>query len=180
MGLTFAIVSPLAGRVAHRLGPRTLITAGMAASAAGLVVFATASADTSIARLLAGMAIVGMALGFETGPLMAVAVAGLAADRSGLASGLVNVARIVGATLGVAILGSVFATHAGGAGAAAAPAFLIGMHRALAGATLAEAAGALIAWTSISAEALEATAAAPNTAAREHAGAVLHRRVDRA
>ncbi len=100
MGLVFAIVSPLAARMADRLGPRTLISVGMSLSAAGIAVFTIATADTSIVILLAGMALAGLALGFETGPLMAVAVAGLGPERSGLASGLINVARIVGATLG--------------------------------------------------------------------------------
>jgi len=46
----------------------------------------------------------------------AVAVANVAAARSGTASGLVNSARMIGATLGVAVLGAVFAMVAGGAG----------------------------------------------------------------
>jgi MFS transporter, DHA2 family, methylenomycin A resistance protein len=38
------------------------------------------------------------------------------AARSGTASGLVNTARTVGATLGVAVLGAIFAMFAGGNG----------------------------------------------------------------
>ena len=41
---------------------------------------------------------------------MRVAVANVPAARSGTASGLVNTARMVGATLGVAVLGAIFAT----------------------------------------------------------------------
>jgi hypothetical protein len=41
----------------------------------------------------------------------AVAVANVPATRSGTASGLINTARMVGATLGVAALGAVFAMH---------------------------------------------------------------------
>lgn len=42
-----------------------------------------------------------------------VAVASVAQDRAGTASGLVNTARMVGATLGVAVLGLLFAVHSG-------------------------------------------------------------------
>lgn len=52
----------------------------------------------------------------------------MAAARSGTASGLVNTARMVGATLGGAVLGAIVAVFAGGSGemlgAAAAFAFI--------------------------------------------------------
>jgi hypothetical protein len=41
-----------------------------------------------------------------------VAVASVSAERAGTVSGLVNTARMVGATLGVAVLGMMFAGHA--------------------------------------------------------------------
>jgi hypothetical protein len=44
----------------------------------------------------------------------AVAVASLPPARSGTASGLVNTARMIGATLGIAVLGAAFAVHAAG------------------------------------------------------------------
>jgi MFS transporter, DHA2 family, methylenomycin A resistance protein len=49
--------------------------------------------------------------------LMGAAVGAVAASRSGTASALINVARMAGATIGVAILGAVFAkAHRGGEG----------------------------------------------------------------
>src|SRR3546814_6398967 len=44
-------------------------------------------------------------IGLNRGPLMGEAVGAVAAVRSGTASALINVARMVGATAGVAILG---------------------------------------------------------------------------
>jgi DHA2 family methylenomycin A resistance protein-like MFS transporter len=46
--------------------------------------------------------------------LMAVAVNAVPAARSGTAAALINVARMSGATIGVAILGAVFALFGGG------------------------------------------------------------------
>jgi len=46
-----------------------------------------------------------------TGPIATVAVANVPAERSGMSSGLVNVGRMIGATLGVAILGVIFGPH---------------------------------------------------------------------
>jgi DHA2 family methylenomycin A resistance protein-like MFS transporter len=51
----------------------------------------------------------GVGMGTATGPLTAVAVSTVTSDRAGTASALINVARMVGATIGVAILGAVFA-----------------------------------------------------------------------
>ena len=53
----------------------------------------------------------GCGLGLNVGPMNAVAVASVPVARSGTASGLVNTARMIGATLGVAVLGAVFAMH---------------------------------------------------------------------
>ncbi len=60
-------------------------------------------------RFEAALLIIGCGLGLNTGPVHAVAVANAPAARSGTASGLVNTARMLGATLGVAVLGALFA-----------------------------------------------------------------------
>ncbi len=62
-----------------------------------------------------GLVVVGVGMGLNTGPLMSVAVDAVSAARSGTASALINVARMAGATLGVACLGTVFALWHGGA-----------------------------------------------------------------
>lgn len=48
-------------------------------------------------------------MGLATGPLLAVAVGAVPAARSGTAAALINVARMAGATIGVAVLGAVSA-----------------------------------------------------------------------
>jgi hypothetical protein len=53
-------------------------------------------------------------MGLNTGPLFGVAVEAVPASRSGNAASLINVARMIGATLGVAILGSAFALAGSG------------------------------------------------------------------
>ena len=53
-------------------------------------------------------------MGFATGPLMGEAVGAVPAARSGTASAIINVARMVGATVGVAALGAVYAALKGG------------------------------------------------------------------
>jgi DHA2 family methylenomycin A resistance protein-like MFS transporter len=115
--LTFVVVSSWSGRLAIRFGARAMTTAGMAAMGAGLLVLATLADDAPLWRMMAGLFVIGLGLGLNTGPVMTVAVANVPRARSGTASGLVNTARMVGATLGVALLGSIFAAATGSSAA---------------------------------------------------------------
>jgi len=121
MALIFAVVSPRSGALTERFGARVLTAGGLAAMGCGLLVLAVThgGAELGIAEL--GLGLAGLGMGLATGPLFAVAVASVPSARSGTASALINVARMVGATLGVAALGSAFAVlHGGPAGLRAA------------------------------------------------------------
>jgi EmrB/QacA subfamily drug resistance transporter len=132
MSLAFVIVSQLSGKIANALGPRIPMTTGMVMMGAGLLMLALIPINDSLVLIEGALLVIGCGLGLNTGPLNAVAVANVPAGRSGMASALVNTARMIGATLGVAILGAVFATFAGGLGgggdvvAGLAPAFIGG------------------------------------------------------
>jgi hypothetical protein len=98
------------------------------------------------------LALTGLALGIQTGPLISVAVASVPTARVGTASSLINVARLVGATLGVAVLGSIFASLSGGA--QTPPHFLLGLRTALLVGAAAELLGSLVAFLIIGHESL--------------------------
>lgn len=116
MSVAFVVVSQLSGKIANAFGPRLPMTAGMTMMGAGLFLLALLPLNDSVLLVETALLVIGCGLGLNTGPVNAVAVANVAAARSGTASGLVNTARMIGATLGVAVLGAVFATVAGGAG----------------------------------------------------------------
>ena len=117
MSVAFVIVSQLSGRIANRFGPRLPMTAGMAFMGAGLFMLALIPLTDSFLLIEAALLVIGCGLGLNTAPVNGVAVANVPAERSGTASGLVNTARMVGATLGIAVLGAVFAVFAGNADA---------------------------------------------------------------
>ena len=116
MSVAFVIVSQLSGKIANAFGPRLPMTLGMTMMGAGLFMLALIALTDSIVLVEAALLVIGCGLGLNTGPVNAVAVANVATARSGTASGLVNTARMVGATLGIAVLGAIFATFAGGTG----------------------------------------------------------------
>ena len=112
MSLSFIVTSQLSGPVANKLGPRVPMTAGMTLMGFGLLTLALIPLNNSLALIETALLAIGCGLGLNAGPMNAVAVANVPATRSGTASGLINTARMVGATLGVAVLGAVFAMHA--------------------------------------------------------------------
>ncbi len=134
--MTGAIVigSTFAGRQAERIGPGKLLTAGMTLIAIGMLLFTRITPDGSYAGdvLLPGVvSTTGIGLAFV--PATITAVAGVARSDSGLAGGLVNTARQVGGSLGLAILATLATQRTqdlAGAGGVDASALTGGFHRA--------------------------------------------------
>jgi DHA2 family methylenomycin A resistance protein-like MFS transporter len=129
-GMFFALLASVNGKLMDAIGARRMIMIGIGLEAVGLLMTLALGQHGPLWLVVVTTSVLGLALGFETGPLMAVAMRAAPKDRFGMPSGIVNVARLTGATLGVAVLGSIFATHAGGADVGPAR-FLTGMHAAL-------------------------------------------------
>jgi EmrB/QacA subfamily drug resistance transporter len=118
-GLTFlpqtaaiAVGATIAGRLAPRIGPRTVLMAGALCTAAGLYWLSFIRAGDSYWTGASGggiLATFGMGLAFT--PIALSATGGVAPREAGLASGLVNSSRQIGASLGLAILSTVAATR---------------------------------------------------------------------
>jgi MFS family permease len=157
MSVSFVIVSQLSGHLNNRFGPRVVMTAGMACMGIGALLLAFVGDTTSLVLIESALVVVGIGLGLNTAPVNGVAVAALPPKRSGTASGVVNTSRMVGATLGVAILGTVFAAYAG-QDAAMGAGFLPGLHAAMSGSGTVELFGAVIAFAFIRKNSLQAKA----------------------
>ncbi|KVA04703.1 MFS transporter [Burkholderia latens] len=115
MALVFVSVSPCSGWLSERVGTRATTAGGVAVIASGLAVIGASAASRSLFGAEIGLALTGLGMGVATGPLMTVAVGSVDSARSGTASALVNVARMIGAALGIAVLGTLFAVAHGGA-----------------------------------------------------------------
>jgi DHA2 family methylenomycin A resistance protein-like MFS transporter len=145
MSASFVAVSQYVGHLNNRFGPRVVMTAGMICMGAGALALAFIGDATPLVVVELALFVVGIGLGLNTAPVNGVAVAALPPERSGTASGLVNTARMVGATLGVAILGALFAAYAGQDAAAGAN-FLPGVKAAMIGGGTSELIGAVVAF----------------------------------
>ena len=148
MSIAFVIVSQGSGWVVDGYGSRFAMTAGMSLMGAGLLMLVGIGATTSLAYVEAALLVIGVGLGLNTGPVVGVAVGSVPPARSGTASGLVNTARMIGATLGIAVLGALFAAFAGQA-AQNGPGFLPGLRAAYLGGAVGELLGGAIAFVCI-------------------------------
>jgi EmrB/QacA subfamily drug resistance transporter len=108
MTFAIAIFSTLAPRLVRRFGAKPLLVTGMLLAAAGLLLFTDLSADGSYAaNVLAPSVLTAAGMGIAFVPVTISAVAGVAPSEAGLASGLVNTARLFGGALGLAILATI-------------------------------------------------------------------------
>ena len=114
MALAFVLVSPFSGFLAGWLGSRIMTTGGMIVISSGLISTGLGAGHGSLTVTELGLISTGLGMGLASGPLFGLAVGSVSASRAGSASALINVARMVGATLGVALLGTVFVIFRGG------------------------------------------------------------------
>jgi MFS family permease len=143
LSVAFVLVSQCNGAILQAIGTRATMAWGMTAMGIGELLSACVSAATSHWLVAGALCLVGVGLGLNTAAVNSAAVSNAPRQRSGTASGLLNTARMVGATLGVAILGAVFARYADEA--TGADGFLAGLRAALVIGGVAELAGAVVA-----------------------------------
>jgi EmrB/QacA subfamily drug resistance transporter len=107
MAAMTALFSALAGRIVGGRGPRLpLAVAGVGIIASGLLL-ATLSPTTPIWFLLLIYVIFGIGFGMLNPPITNAAVSGMPRAQAGVAAAIASTSRQVGASLGVAVLGSV-------------------------------------------------------------------------
>jgi EmrB/QacA subfamily drug resistance transporter len=106
--------SVLAVKLGYRIAARTLLVVGGLCTAAGFAWFSLISADGSFAVDVLGPSIVAsVGFGLCLGPVVSTATMNVAAHETGTASGLLNASRQIGASLGLATLGTAAARRTG-------------------------------------------------------------------
>jgi EmrB/QacA subfamily drug resistance transporter len=111
MPLVLGLVAPFAARIGGAIGVRWLTAGGMVLAAAALL--ALGLTGPSIAAVAIGLAVVGFGLGCFTPANNAAVVATVPRDQSGEASGVVNVTRAIGTSLGLALAGLIYVARSG-------------------------------------------------------------------
>jgi EmrB/QacA subfamily drug resistance transporter len=96
----------------RRFGPRPVPVVGLLLATFGMVWLTALPVDGSyVSDLLAGLFPMSLGMGLTFVPVTLLATAGVPAEDSGLASGLLNTSQQVGGALGLAILSTLAANH---------------------------------------------------------------------
>ncbi len=101
--------SPLGGRVAARVGPRPPIVIGLTMMLIAIFWISTLDLSTTYSDLWAPTAIMGFGIGFSLTAMNLAAMNAVSRDHAGAASGILVTLSGLGATLGVAVTGAIFA-----------------------------------------------------------------------
>ncbi len=115
-----AVFSPFSGRLIARFGARATMTAGMVVGLLGLVLQAVAQDAGSFAELLPGFLCFGISLALVYAPMSTAAMTAMPAAKSGIASGVLAMTRVLAGAVLLAVSGAVFQAELGG-GAGSAP-----------------------------------------------------------
>jgi EmrB/QacA subfamily drug resistance transporter len=107
--LVIMVAGPIAGRLSDRIGPRWLMTAGLAIIGASLAWQSRLDVDTGFGYLLPAFVAMGLGMGLVMSPMSAAAMNAVDRAKAGVASGTLSMSRMVGGTFGVAALGALVA-----------------------------------------------------------------------
>jgi len=144
MTILIILVAPIAGRTSDRTGSRGLLTVGMLLVALQLVLFSRLDADATFWNLLPALVIGGLGMALTMTPSAAAATRSVSVDKAGVGSAVLNSARQVGGTMGIAVIGAIMAAEAGGE--VSVEAFMRGFETALRVAAGIAAVGAVVAF----------------------------------
>ncbi|HUO74150.1 MAG TPA: MFS transporter [Solirubrobacteraceae bacterium] len=108
--LLIIVMGPLAGRLTDRVGPRPLVTLGMLTVGAAILVQSGITVHSGYLQLLPGFLLMGIGMGLVMSPMSTAAMNSVDRTKAGVASGVLSMSRMVGGTVGLAVMGALVST----------------------------------------------------------------------
>lgn len=105
------VTSAATARRLHDVSPRLTIGLGLALVGAGALLQSTVDGGASWTALVPGLVVAGIGVGVCMPSLNAAAMASVPGERAGMVAGALNTARQLGLALGIAALGTAFASE---------------------------------------------------------------------
>lgn len=124
--VTLGILAPLSGTLSDRLGTRPVTVAGLVLTLIGYVMAVNIFGvnTTALQFIMVGL-VIGAGIGLFQSPNNSAVLGSVPPERLGITSGMLTITRITGQIVGIAVLGTVWATrttsYAGGGTAESAP-----------------------------------------------------------
>jgi MFS family permease len=113
--LTIAVVAPLSGALADRIGSRWLASGGLALACLGLFLLARLDATSTIGDIIWRLMLTGLGQGLFQSPNTRALMNEAPRGEQGQTSGLLATGRVLGQSFSVALAGAIFAGLGGAA-----------------------------------------------------------------
>ena len=125
--IVVSLAAPFAGRLSDRYPPGALGGAGLAILGIGMASLAWLPAAPSVTDIVVRMAVCGIGFGLFQSPNLRALMSSAPAERSGGASGVIAISRLIGQTVGAALVALCF-----GLAGEAGPVWALGLGAAFA------------------------------------------------
>ena len=110
--LMIVAVAPIAGRLTDRIGPRWLIGTGLTLVSVALYWLTTIDVGTTYGDIWPSFVLMGIGMALVMSPMSTAAMNAVVVAKAGVASGILSMNRMIGGSLGVAVIGAVFQAQA--------------------------------------------------------------------
>jgi EmrB/QacA subfamily drug resistance transporter len=127
--VTLGILAPISGALSDRLGTRPVTVAGLIVSTIGFAIAASLfGLDTTPLQFIGAGLVIGAGIGLFQSPNNSAILGAVPPNRLGITSGMLTINRITGQIVGIAVLGTVWASRTtayagGGTAESAAPTY---------------------------------------------------------
>ena len=106
--LMIVAIAPIAGRLTDRIGARIPIAVGLSLVSLAMFWLTTIDTSTTYGDLFPSFVLMGIGMALVMSPMSTAAMNAVADAKAGIASGILSMNRMIGGTLGVAVIGAVF------------------------------------------------------------------------
>jgi EmrB/QacA subfamily drug resistance transporter len=106
-------VAPFSGRLSDRIGSVYPMAVGLAVLSLAMFLFSRVNIDTTYAGLLPSFCLMGLGIALVMSPMSTAAMNAVAVQKAGVASGVLQMSRMIGGTVGVAATGALFQSKLG-------------------------------------------------------------------
>jgi EmrB/QacA subfamily drug resistance transporter len=110
VAVSLAIAAIVGTRLAVRIGNKAVVTTGLGSITVAFVWVSTASVATPYVEIAGQMVLLGTGLGLTSAPATEAIMGVVPKEKAGIGSAMNDTTRELGGTLGVAVIGSVFAS----------------------------------------------------------------------
>ena len=104
---------PLSAKLADKFGTRAVVATGLTVVAAALFLLSGAETDSGYSLVATSLVLLGLGMGATMAPATESIMSSVPRDNAGVGSAMNDTVRLVGGTLGVAILGSLLSSSYG-------------------------------------------------------------------